>query len=305
MNKTLATMITNVQNEVQDTTTTIQPIITNFLNRRMSQILRAINWESYRTDYTFDTVAGTSEYLLPDDFGKPLSVRDSTNGIELPEMDLQALISQNITTFGQSGTVEKYSIVEDRVQKQPTSSSVIAIVSSSASDTTQVILVRGVSGGSEVYESVSLNGTTTANTTNSYTRIISISKSAVTAGRVTATSNSGAITIVTIAPVITTPFFKKIRLHAVPTSVITIAAPYIIKPAPMVSDYDYPIIDIADGIELGAIADTWRYKRQFAKAGVFEGMFASFLNDYIWEQENKPNQVQQFTPSTYNPDGLY
>ena len=305
MNKSLSDIVSNVQNEVLDTSTSIASIIKNYINRRYFQSLRAINWENINTNYTFNTISGTQSYVLPDDFGKPFIVRDATNNNEISELDYQALISQNISVISSSGLPTQYSIIEDRVQNQPSSSSTLSIVSDSPSDTTQTVLVRGISASLEVYESVSLNGTSAVITTNSYTRIISISKSAVTSGKVTATSNSGAVTVIAIPPVITTPFFKKITFNYIPSSVVTISIPYYIKPSPLVDDNDYPIIDISDGIELGAIADTWRYKRQFAKASVFEGQFAQFLNDYIWDKENKPNQIQQFIPATFNRDGLY
>lgn len=305
MNKSLTNIVSNVQNEVLDTSTSIQTVIKNYINRRYFQILRAINWENINPSYTFNTVVGTQSYVLPDDFGKPFIVRDATNKNELAELDYQVLISNNISTISSSGIPTQYSIIEDRIQDQPTSASILTLVSTSASDTIQSVLIRGISSSVEVYESVSINGTSSVTTTNSYTRIISISKSAVSVGKITATSNAGAVTVVAIPPVVTTPFFKKITFNYIPSSVITIALPYYIRPSVLVDDNDYPIIDVSDGIELGAIADTWRYKRQFAKASVFEGQFAQFLNDYIWDKENKPNQVQQFVPATFNRDGLY
>jgi hypothetical protein len=305
VNKNLSDILSNVQNEITDTSTSIQSIIKNYINRRYFQILRAINWEYINSSYTFNTVAGTQNYVLPDDFGKPLVVRDVTNNREISEIDYQNLISKNVSNFSTAGIINQYSILEDKIQNQPTSASQLSIVSSSVSDTTQSIFIRGISSGAETYETVALNGTSSADTVNSYTRIISISKDTTSTGVVTITSNSGAVTIVVIAPVATTPFFKKIAFHYVPTGVVTIAIPYYVKPFPMVNDNDYPIIDISDGIELGAMADALRYKRQFAKASVFEGQFAQFLNDYIWDKENKPNQVQQFIPATFNRDGLY
>lgn len=305
MNKTLENILANVQNEITDTSTSIQSIIKSYINRRYFQVLRAINWEYINTSYSFNTVAGTQNYVLPDDFGKPLIVRDATNNKEICEIDYQSLISNNISNFTSSGTPTQYSIIDDKIQNQPTATSLLTIVSSSVSDTTQSIFVRGISSGSEIYETVALSGTSSVFTTNSYTQIISISKDNTTSGIITVTSNSGAVTVIAIASGITTPFFKKIAFHYVPSQVITIAIPYYVKPLPMVDDNDYPVIDISDVIELGAIADAWRYKRQFAKASVFEGQFAQFLNDCIWDKENKPNQVQQFIPATFSRDGLY
>jgi hypothetical protein len=94
-------------------------------------------------------------------------------------------------------------------------------------------------------------------------------------------------------------------LYYVPSSVITVRVPYIIKPLPMTEDYDYPILDISDLLEAGAMADAWRYKRQFNKAGVYETLFTSRISEYIWDKDNDPNRVYQFKPSTYNKENLY
>lgn len=305
MNKTFSEIVDNVQADVQDTSSAFDAIVRKYVNNRYFQVLRAINWNAIRNDYTFDTVGGTQEYVLPDDFGKELHVRDITNGFELGYVDLQKLLTDYPDDFGEEGSVAKYYISEDTVQGQPSSASVIAVKSSSASDTTQTVLIRGISGGSETSESVTLTGTTPANSTNSYSRVKAVSKSSNTTGIITLTSNSAAVTVATLAPKVLTSYCKKIGFHYGPASALTISVPYYIKPLPMTEDYDYPIIDIADLIEIGAKADAWRYKRQGAKANDAETRFAIELQGYIWNQENQPNRITQFVPVTYNQDNLY
>jgi len=305
MNKTFLDIINNVGTEVQDTSSAFQTILKTYINKRYFQVLRAINWEKIRRDYTISTVASTQEYLLPDDFSKAVNVRDTTNGNDLSETDYGKICQDFPNEVTTNGTIARYYITEDACMAQPTSASVIAVKSSSASDITQTITIRGIVGGYETYEAVTLTGTTSANSTNSYTRIKGISKSAVTVGNITLTSNSAAVTIAVLPPKITTAYYKKIGFHYVPNGVVTVAVPYYIKAMSLVDDYDYPIIDIADLIESGAMADAWRYKRQFAKAGAFDVIFASQLAEFIWGEENKPNRVTQFAPKTYNMDKLY
>lgn len=305
MNKSFIKIVDNVQADVMDTSSAFETIVKEYVNQRYFQILRAINWNAIRNDYTFDTVAGTQEYALPDDFGKELHVRDTTNGFEIEGVDLQRLLTDYPDDFSDSGAAARYYISEDTVRTQPTSASVIAVVSSSASDTTQTVLIRGIVSGVETTESVTLTGTTPVNSVNSYTRVKAVSKSAKTTGYVTLTSNSAAVTIAVLAPKILTSYCTKIGFHYVPSSVVTMAVPYHIKPLPMTEDYDYPIIDIADLIEIGAKADAWRYKKQGAKAGDAETRFGIELNGYIWNQENQPNRITQFRPVTYNTDNLY
>jgi len=305
MNKPFVTMKTNVGNEIQDTDTSMASIIGVYLNNRYFQILRATNWNKIRPDYSFTTTASQQEYVLPDDFYKPLSVRDATNENELAESDLQKLISTYPDSFSDNGDVGSYYLYDDTINTQPTSASVASIVSSSASDTTQTVTIRGVASNVEITETQTLTGTSAVTTTAQWTRILNVAKSADTTGTITVTTNSGAVTVATLAPTRNTAFYKKIGFHYVPSTALSIKIPYIIKPMPMTEDYDYPLIDVADLIEKGATADAWRYKRQFQKASVFEAQFASGLSDYIWDMENKPNKVQQFSPATYNKDNLY
>lgn len=301
MNKNFGNIKTNVGAEVGDTSTAFATLIGRFANRRYFQILRAINWRNIRPDYTFDTVNGTQNYVLPNDFGKEVACNDTTNSQEIGRKSLEELYSTYGSISG-SGEVERYAIIDDVVQAQPTSTSVLAVVSGSASDTTQSVFVRGISGGVEVSETLTLTGTTPLNTSNSYTRIKSITKSAATTGKVTITSNSAAVTIAVIAPEELITRYKIFIAHYVPAEIITIALPYIVNPLPLNSNYDYPVIEVSDLIEIGTLADSWRYKKNFGKAGVFEVMFAQQLQDYIFNQENQPNEIKQFVPQGYSRD---
>ncbi len=96
-----------------------------------------------------------------------------------------------------------------------------------------------------------------------------------------------------------------IKFHYAPAASITVALPYIVKPTELSGDTDTTLAPIEDLLELGAIADAWRYKRQFAKAAEYETRFAIELQKYIWNEENQPNQVHQFIPATFNRDNLY
>jgi hypothetical protein len=301
MNKSFSVIKGNVGAEVQDTSTSFATILGKIVNRRYFQVLRAVNWKNINYSYTFDTVAGTQRYALPDDFGKEISCADNTNDIVLNRTTLEELV-KNYQDLDDSGTVQRYAIIEDCVKKQPTAASALAIVSSSASDTTQTVLVRGIVSGAETYETVTLTGTTPANTSKSYTRIKAISKSSATVGYITITSNSAAVTNAVIAGEQLETRYKLALLHYIPSSIYTISMPYIINPLPLSQDYDYPVIDIGDLIEIGAMADAWRYKRQFTKAQTMEILFNQQLQEYIFDKENQPNMIHQFKPEVFNRD---
>ncbi len=82
---------------------------------------------------------------------------------------------------------------------QPTSASVLAIVSTSTADTTQKIIIEGTVSGEETTEVVSLNGTTSASSSNSFSYIKGLLLDKACAGTVTVKSNSAAVTNATFA----------------------------------------------------------------------------------------------------------
>jgi len=94
------------------------------------------------------------------------------------------------------------------------------------------------------------------------------------------------------------------RAHPVPSANSTVDFPYIAKPTALSADGDQPILDLEDLLEVGATADLYRRKREFAKAKDMEILFQQMQADYIWDQVNQGNQVHQFKPATYNRDNL-
>jgi hypothetical protein len=304
MNKTFADIKTNIGTNIQDTSTPMATIIGVYANNRYFQILRSINWDNIRYDYTFDTVAGTQDYAMPEDFSKPMYVVDTTNKIELAEGFLQDLAQQYTSTISSNGTVGRYIMLDSPVKIQPSSSAVVSISSSSTSDTTQTIRISGrTSAGDTKSETISLSGTGSVSSTGLYTSITAISKSAVTTGYITVVS--GTRTLAVLSPSITVSYYRLMRLHEVPSAVYTISAPYIVKPLPMVNATDYPAIDVADLIEIGATADAQRYKKQFSKAQSMEVLFAQGLAQFIYDRENQPNKLTLLTPNAFNRNNLY
>lgn len=290
-------MKSNVGSNIQDTSTSTATIIGRYLNDVYFDLLRRMNFQILSDGYSLTT--SSRDNPLPDNFGKELYVYDATNLRSLSSTTLQSVVETNPSTVSTSGQVSDYIIFQRAVRQQPTSSSTLSIVSSSASDSTQTLFIRGLSSGVELTESVTLTGTTPAVSTNSYTEIISLSKSASTVGYVTITSNSGAVTQAVIAPEDLDYRVKILRLYQAPSGSITLNIPYIINPLPLNNDYDMPLIDAADVIEKGATALAWRYKRQFAKAQEWERLYEKDINNLIWSRENQPNQLHLLNPKPY------
>lgn len=300
-NRSLSVMQTNVGSSVGDTSSSLASLIKNWLNDRYKEVLRRMNFfATARNDYSFTTTGGTEDYVLPDDFGTELFVVDKTNGIQLARLDQQKWMEKHQADSDTQGTVYDYLILDSMVRKQPTSASVATVVSSSASDTSQTVYIRGIVSGREDYESITVTGTTNAVGTKSWDRILSVAKSAATVGTITVTTNSAAVTVAVLSREMLVHRVKIIRLVSTPIGSITVEISYIQKMLPMNNAYDYPVLDCEDALEAGATADAWRYKRQFAKAADLEVIFEKRVNDIIWQTENAPNVTHTFSPKPYD-----
>jgi len=305
INRIFSNIYSNVGKNIQDTSSTMATEIKRYCNDAYREILRRVNWDAINLEYTVSVVAGTKDYILSNDFGKELYVYDSTNLKYLSYISIQELAEKFADSLNSSGQPTRYSIFNDVIRNQPTSASTISISSSSASDTSQSVRIKGTdSNDVEIDETVLLTGTTPAVSTNTYSKIRSISKSAATTGRITGTSNSGGVTNFIMSSADLDYKVKKIRLHYTPSSALTLSIPYHVLPYPLVNDYDVPVIDCADGIELQATAHSWRYKRQFQKAQEFERLFEKWLVDITWDKENQPNQTKTFNPKPYSREDI-
>lgn len=304
INRLFTTIVSNVASNIQDTSTAMSVIIKRYCNDAYMDILKRVNFQDINNDYSFTTTGGTSDYVLPRNFGKEVYVYDNTNQIEIAGVSLQELINTNSADLYSTGNIQRYVIINNPCRLQPTSASTLSIVSSSASDSTQTVAVKYMdSNGVEIYETVTLTGTTPVVTSGSAVEILSISKSAITVGRITVTANAGAVTVAVLAPADLAYFENIIRFHYTPNGAVTIKMPYIRRPYPLINDFDQPIIDCADVIELGATAMAWRYKRQFSKAQEYERSYNVAFDTLVWDKENSFNKVHVTLPKPYSREG--
>lgn len=303
MNKNFSSMKTTVGNNCQDTSVNFLSLISNWINDRLTEVQRRANYIQTATlDYSVS--ASDEDIVLPYDFKDAVRVLDKTNKVILTQIDIQEWVNRYKDAIDTSGTVDTYCISQDVVQKQPTSASVVTFASNSASDTTQTAYVRGIVSGVEDYETVTLSGTSNASTTKQFTKILGWGKDSVTMGAVTATTNSGAVTLGTLSRESLRHRVYKMRLGRIPSSAITLEIIYTQKQIQLSQANDYPILDCEDVLEAGATADALRYKRQYAKADYWESVFEKRLDDWMWSKENASDRSHFFKPQPYNRDQI-
>lgn len=324
MNRNFQTMKQDVGENIQDTSANTSNIIGRYINDAYFDILRRVNWENINHTFCLKTQAGVRDYILPSNFGKEVYVRNVKDECQLTGISTRKMADDFPSTLGKSGAVSHYSILNMNADADPNSStdvlelaggdainlagggfinlasdgedaSALSIVSTSTSDLTPSVYVRGFSNGVEQSEKVVLTGTTPVETVNEYTGIITLSKEA-TVGIVTITAHAGSLQVAKMAPDTVDYRVKCLRLQGVPDKEFVIECPYTIDPQPLLKDNDTPLINIADVIEDGATARAWRYKRQFAKAREYERIYEKGITNLIWNRANQPNQVPLFNP---------
>lgn len=125
------------------------------------------------------------------------------------------------------------------------SSSVISISSSSSSDQSINVTVFGIVSGYPDYEIIttnSSNGTTTVNGSKTFTSIERVVKNQTTVGRITVTANSTntTVSVLPVGATTTGPYYTKIQVNPLPTSVFPINVMYYKIPYQLVNDGDVP-----------------------------------------------------------------
>jgi hypothetical protein len=183
-------------------------------------------WNKKKSSLT--TVASTAEYILsPRVNGKQISYmgNEAQRGFEITERDLEDFYRFDSTPT-ETGEPRHWAYVDQsEVLAITTAASTVTVVSSSASDLSVNVVVRGKVGGVDLVEEIALNGTTSATGTLSFDAdgFESVSLSDVCAGYITVTANSQ--TISQIPPGLQRIQAPRIRLWRVPSSALTL--PYI------------------------------------------------------------------------------
>mgnify|MGYP007031181389 CR=1 FL=1 len=236
----LSTLRTELANLVKGTA------ITNdrrdrWLNLAQDDLATELDPENLDFSHTFSSVASQRTYNAPFEFNKIYSVIDTTNDIELTNLTEGELEEQDPD---RSDTGTSYYYAQSGlswVTNQPSSSSVLTMVSSAAGDTTQTVRVNGLDSSSvQATESFALNGVASVVGTTSFSNILQVIKSATTTGNITVTSNAAAVTNVVIPAFLLARQHQPINLYPIPSGVNSYRIRGIRRPWPLVNAQDIP-----------------------------------------------------------------
>jgi len=253
-----------VTNNSKDVTVTGATFITNGLevDRRVDLggsskqfIIASITGETtFTVDKLFDgttsstqtyKIYGKEEYVLPPQTGNVVAVWHENFGYPyllnyVPDLDMiKSGIAQN-----NSATPTYYRMNSaDMSIQQPNEASVVSVASSSSNDTSINITVFGIVSGYPDRDTITTNGsngTTSVNGSKSFSSIERIVKNASSIGRITASTNSGNVTISVLPAGDTTSgiLYQKIQVFPMPNEIFPINIHHYKQPWRMVNDDD-------------------------------------------------------------------
>ena len=217
-------------------------------------------------EYTFTTAASTGAYAFPSRFMKPLSLMNTSNNREVPQAHFR--IERADIDRSQTGLPDCYSFTQLRdVQNQPSSASVVTVVSASASDTAangHYLRLRGLDSNSiEVRETLSMNGASNVLSSTSFSELWTVEK--VTSNTIanddnnryfsngiyTVTSNSAVVTLVKLGVDEERRSFQWFRLFPTPDAADSYRLHFLRRPAEVSHKYDK--LDLPDFLEGAAL----------------------------------------------------
>lgn len=224
---------------------------TNAIKQAHQDVLTGERWSFmlWPKFETFSTTSGTQIYPLHQMFGRAFSFKNTTQNVSLVETPTRNIEPSGVDYNNDVNSLRFALWSRTSISQQPTSASVITIVSTSASDNAaaKAIVVWGDTADGMQSETITPNGTTPVAGSVSFTQILGVTKSASWAGTLTVTSNSGAVTNLKLLPGEFGRSYQQIQLLYVPSGTETIQYRFYRQPKPLDNDND--ITDIPEPFE--------------------------------------------------------
>lgn len=288
-----------------------------WLNMGVDDVCRAIDADHLVDETTITLESGIRLYFVPDCQPRGImQIVDTTNNLILRKIDEED-VERLDPDRDDSGNARFYSgYGYSEYQGIPLAASTVDIVSSSISDTTQQVRISGLINNVLDDELITLNGTTIATGSSSFSAIFGVRKTAATVGRVTVNVNDVSNTVIAyIAPDALIRQYQPFRVWNVPDAADSLRVRFYRLPRPMINAEDVPDVSSHEFHELVLIAAAIRGHRDLFDHDIAQKVlieeWAPFINQFARRQgKNRTdraeviggNQIDEFStllPSTF------
>lgn len=302
---------------VQNTSTStsnandLLPKVKDWGRTRYDRIMRSFPWDELNRNYSLSVTAGTRDYALRYDLEQIIKMWDMTHGSEIIAMDIRDHIRFNavnleVTGNVQTGNPDQYIDIGSKSCSALLSiADQVQIVSTSALDISPMIIrITGEVSGMPVSENITLTGTTSANSTNTFDSGAELTITAgtsdgslqdlagvVTVREKTTTSN----VLAKLSPGERSPYYKWVRLSVTPATAFTAQIWYKKRWLPLTNDNDAPLIPCANEIVEGIVADALWEDGQESASQAQEKKFTNSVTE-LWYSRRPRNLITQIVP---------
>lgn len=239
-------VLQNLDEAGANTTDSTYILTNNFINQAQMARLSQETWPFMLWDTAETFTCSTTQrfYTLHQEFWRPqYFFNQATNAylIETPMRQIPSTVARWNTDV--SHPLRFRFTARWPVAAQPAASSPITIVSSDGdTGSAKAITIRGVTANGVTTESLTPNATTPVVSTNSFSKILGVTKGAAWVGNLTMTSDGGATTNLTLLPSEFARSYQLVELLALPAGPDVIEYKFFRLPTKLVADNDIPDI---------------------------------------------------------------
>ena len=234
----------------QDSGGDFEKMVSRSVNLTYGALQGIVSQDDSVDEVTLTTVANTSQYGLPMSALRILNIDDGTNNRSLEEISSREYDSLYPGT-ATSGTPRRYYVLWRRgVQTNLSAARTVAVVSSSTADAGGDYTARlqgQDSNGVWQNEQLELNGTTTVTSSNTYTKLMTVSTAATTGntitGRVTVSQSTEGTVLARIPPSVPRAEHLWVEFYPIPDGALSLTVRVEEKKPVLVNDDDWPQID--------------------------------------------------------------
>ena len=292
----LGEMKTQVSNMIERTDASFLTRIEGYINQRYRNIFKRRPWYDLMRQFTVTQTIGQGYIILPNWVSSVIDVHQEDTPVVIAMQRYFNWLNRNINSLASTGDPFVATPVGNIGILAPMpSDSVITIVSSSASDVTQTVRVKGYNSNSTaISDSITANGISPVNGTVTFSSVSglepSFSKSADTVGELTI--SSGATVIGYMGPKDREMQYAKWKIWPTPTNAHTLYITGKKDITRLINPEDTPEIkNIEDALIQGAYAQCLEEKRMFQKATQAWEHYEQEIQQAI---ENEPVFEQNF-----------
>lgn len=297
----LGLMQTQISNMIERTDASFLTRITGYINQRYRNIAKRRPWIDLCRQLTVVENVSNNYIILPSWVSNVIDIHQTDTPVVIALQRYFNFINRHINDYADTGNPFIATPVgRIGLAVLMPSNSVITIVSSSSSDVTQTIRVKGYDSTNLVgaTDSIAINGTTPVAGTVSFSSTGGyepwFSKSGNTVG--TISIKSGSTVLATLGPQETDAAYTKWALHPAPSQANNLYVTLKKEIVPLINSEDVPEIrNCEDAIIQGAYAQCLEEKRMFQKAAQawqhYEDEITQLIQQEPVFQENFQDQL--------------